>query len=220
MSQQEDWMSQQDRYEAAAVCSSLKTVAAMLGGTAVTARARRPVLQDWLCDLTLMQQSVVISAIRGCDGVPKRHKAKPLVRWYRRCVLLSAFDGKALTDPFAPGGGSFTGPVAGPPPAPFPEGGELLKGWKSDVMRGVVGDFVDSRDELPAHYFTHAMHAFEVLGYKHPDADIRKFWHDLYVRLVHTAHAWPETEEQMDARLGDDETSWRARGDESSCCSD
>ena len=72
-------MSQQDRYEAAAVCSSLKTVAAMLGGTAVTARARRPVLQDWLCDLTLMQQSVVISAIRGCDGVPKRHKAKPLV---------------------------------------------------------------------------------------------------------------------------------------------
>jgi hypothetical protein len=79
---------------------------------------------------------------------------------------------------------------------------------------------MDSRDELPAHYTTHFMHAAEILGYKHPDAQIREFWFDVYERLVHALHVWPETEAQMDARLGDNEGDWRARGDKSSSCSD
>lgn len=58
-------------------------------------------LQDWVINLPLMQQSVLISAIRGPDGVAKKHKCKPLVRWFRRCVLVSAFDGAAITDPRA-----------------------------------------------------------------------------------------------------------------------
>lgn len=67
-------------------------------------------LQDWVMLLPIMQQSVLMSAIRGPDGIAKKHKCKPLIRWFRRCILLSAFEGIAIDNPYHPGGGSFTGP--------------------------------------------------------------------------------------------------------------
>jgi hypothetical protein len=148
-----------------------------------------------------MQQSVLISAIRNSDGVAKFHKQKPLTRWYRRCVLMSAFDQCELHAPGTPGGGSFTGPVAD--------------------IDAALDDFIDSRDEMTLHYYAHAMHAFEILGYKHPEKlYTRPFWHNAYLRMVHALHAWPESEEEMDKRLGDGEANWRARNDPSSTCSD
>ena len=77
-----------------------------------------------------------------------------------------------------------------------------------------------NHDELPAHYTTHFMHAVEILGYKHPDAIIREFWHDFYLRLVHALHLWPETEAQLNSRLGDNFEGWAARNDVSTSCSD
>ncbi len=180
----------------------------------------RPATQDWVHGISIMQQSVLLSAIRGCDGMPKLHKHKPLVRWYRRCVLLSAFDGKALDTPFSKGGGSFTGPLAelyGPMFDALPH--DVKHGQRCDALQKASDDFIDSRDELPAHYTTHFMHAVEILGYKHPDITYREFWNDFYVRMVHALHVWPETEQQMDLRLGDDEIAWRARGDASTNCS-
>ena len=91
-----------------------------------------------------MQQTVLISAIRGPDGVAKGHRLKPLLRWYRRCIVLSAFDGRALTDPNEPGGGSFTGPLG-------------------ITLETAVDDFIKSRDEMTLHYYGHAMHAFEII---------------------------------------------------------
>ena len=181
----------------------------------------RPATQDWVHTLSIMQQSVLLSAIRGCDGLAKRHKAKVLVKWYRRCILMSAFDGKAFTDPFAPGGGSFTGPIedinqwieAGPHPMSEYD-------YRCSLLQKAADAFVDSRDELPAHYTTHFMHAVEILGYKHPDITIREFWNDVYTRLAHTLHLWPETEDQLDKRLGDSEIGWRERSDRSTSCSD
>lgn len=193
----------------------------------------RPATQDWVHGLSVMQQSVLISAIRGCDGMPKKHKHKALVKWYRRCVLLSAFDGAALTDPFAPGGGSFTGPIAdlkqfevpgeweGPPLYYGPDGKMLSEyDLRCSLLQVAADNFVDSRDELPAHYTTHFMHAVEILGYKHPDPTVREFWNDFYARLVHALHLWPETEEQLDKRLGDTYEGWAARNDVSTSCSD
>lgn len=178
--------------------------------------------QPWLHDLPVMQQSVVLSAIRGPDGAPKHHKAKALIRWFRRCVLISAFDGTALTDPTAPGGGSFTGPIgtlrdwtdSGRQSFTYPNGN-----WEACIKHH-VDDFLDSRDELPFHYYTHAMHAFQILGAKHPDQRIATFWSSVYVRMVNALHVHPETTSEMDARLGDNEAGWQARNDPSSTCSD
>lgn len=180
-------------------------------------RVNRPVMQDWVCALSLMQQSVLLSAIRGCDGISKYHKSKHIVKWYRRCVLISAFEGKALTSPDQPGGGSFTGPIISVPiEATDEERGLIVE----TALQKAADSFLDSRDELPAHYQTHFMHAAEIIGYKHPNKEIAGFWNRLYIRMVHAYHLWPETEEQMDQRLGDNMMTWLDRADPSSTCSD
>lgn len=158
------------------------------------------VLNDWVAELSFMQQSVLLSNVRNSDGIPKFHKQKPLIRWYRRCVLKSAFDGRELRYADEPGGGSFTGPV--------------------DDLKKALDDFIDSRDEMSLHYYAHAMHAFEIIGYKHPEPTIAQFWFGAYERMAHALHLWPETEEQLDKRLGDNEAGWRERNDPSSTCSD
>lgn len=164
--------------------------------------------QEWVNNLTIMQQSVIISAIRGPDGVKKFHKCKNLVRWYRRCVLISAFDGKIITNPHDKGGGSFTGPSI------------TYRTFQIVGLENVVNDYISSSDDLPHHYLVHFMHAVEILGYKHPQSDLRNFWFEIYERLAHYYHLYPESEEQMDLRLSDIQSEWEDRTDEAACCSD
>lgn len=150
-------------------------------------------LQDWTIRLTIMQQSVLMSAVRGPDGIRKDHPVKVLCRWFRRSILISAFEGKPILDPYTKGGGSFTGPL--------------------DVSKS-IHDYIDIYlrhvDELPHHFQLHLMHAAEIVGYKHPDEMVRKFWHTFYLRVVNDAHLMPESEEAMDKRLGDNPDDWRA----------
>ena len=163
------------------------------------------VAQAWTHDLTMMQQSVLLSAIRGPDGQPKYGGgAKMLLRWYRRCILLSAMDGRVLSDPIEANGGSFTGPSL--------QGEDDMEPW-SERMQEHVHDYLRQVDMLPHHYQLHFMHAVEIVGYKHPDQVIRMFWYRLYLRLVHDLHLWPETEAQLDSRLGDTRSGWLERAD-------
>lgn len=152
---------------------------------------RGSVLQDWVHELSYMQQTVLITATRGPDGLSKDHIAKVLLRWYRRCFLISAFEGKVLSDPNQPGGGSFMGPCT-----------------KASI-NDVVDEYLRSVDEVPHYFQLHLMHAAEILGYKHPDILIRKFWYKVYFRIVRDAHLCPESEVAMDKRLGDNEENWR-----------
>lgn len=164
-----------------------------------------PVTQAWLHRLPMMQQSVLLAAVRGPDGLAKYGGgAKMLLRWYRRCILLSAMDGRVLADPVEPNGGSFTGPSL--------YGEDDLDHWP-DRMQVHVNDYLRQVDALPHHYQLHFMHAVEIVGYKHPNHEIRHFWHQLYLRLVHDFHLWPETEQQLDERLGDSRSGWLKRAD-------
>ena len=52
--------------------------------------------------------------------------------------------------------------------------------------------------------------ASEILGYLHPDDNIRMFWNTVYLMIVNDAHLAPEPFERMMKRLGDSETDWRA----------
>lgn len=165
------------------------------------------VLQDWVSNLSIMQQSVLLCAVRGPDGFAKHHACKPLLRWYRRCVLISAFDGKALINPYEKGGGSFTGPSC--------KDSEPRKDCWEESMIEAVDEFIGSRDEYHLHFYMHFIHAAEIIGYKHPDDRIRDFWNSLYIRMVQSLHMVPETEEMMDGRLGDNEEGWLARSDTS-----
>lgn len=157
---------------------------------------KKCVLQDFVLDLSFMQQSVLIAAVRGPDGIRKNHPVKVLCRWLRRSFLLSAFEGKPILDPYAKGGGSFTGPCRN----------EDVKS-----LEHAMDLYLESVDEIPHHFQLHFMHAAEILGYKHSDPNVRNWWLNCYNKLVNDAHLFPETEEQMDKRLGDIEANWRIR---------
>lgn len=165
----------------------------------VPGAAGRSVLQDWTNDITFMMQSVLITACRGPDGIRKDHPVKVLIRFLRRSFLICAFDGKVRWSPYEPGGGSFTGPLHLDDVGP--NDGHIDK---------FVEVYLRHVDELPHHFQLHLMHAAEILGYKHPDDDVRRFWRAFYFAVVNDAHLSVETEEQMDRRLGDSEASWRA----------
>lgn len=164
----------------------------------------KSVLQEWVQDLTMMQQTVLLTAIRGPDGLPKYGGVKMLLRWYRRCVLLSAIDGKVLENPIDSNGGSFTGPSL--------TGEDDLDPWQERMLVH-VNAYLRELDAIPHHYQLHFMHAVEILGYKHPVQEIGLWWEHLYVRLVNDMHLHPESEEELDSRLGDTRSGWLKRAD-------
>lgn len=212
-----------------------------------------PVLQDWVLGLSFMQQTVLLTAIRGPDGVAKYGPTKMLLRWYRRCILLSAMDRRVLGDPLDPSGGSFTGPSIpigrlrylaqqrfdartdfwSDEAAPASEYAALVAernrlgglsideamadqmdedGWEP-LMHEIAGDYLRELDAIPHHFQLHFLHAAEIVGYKHPDRRIGSWWLQTYERLVHDMHLWPETEDQLDRRLGDSRDQWLERND-------
>jgi hypothetical protein len=57
------------------------------------------------------------------------------------------------------------------------------------------------------------MHAVEIVGYKHPDTEIRDWWRKLYERLANDMHLHPETAAELDRRLGDNRAGWLERAD-------
>lgn len=152
------------------------------------------VLQDWVNDLSFMQQSVLISAVRGPDGFDKDSDTKPIARWYRRCILLSAFEGKAINCPYTPGGGSFTGPID-----------------RDTHVLEISKNYFNKMDSIPLHYYTHFMHAAQIVGYKHPIKNTRDFWSKFYLNCVNKLHLLPEPEEMMDKRLSDNRYEWLER---------
>lgn len=170
------------------------------------------VLQDWVTGLTFMQQTVLLAAIRGPDGQPKYGGgAKMLLRWYRRCVVKSAMEKRVITNPYDPGGGSFSGPSIKELTEQTRTHTDPLPDEWEPRMQEHINDYLRQLDMLPHYYQMHFMHAAEIIGYKHPDQRIRTWWHNLYVTLVHDMHVWPETEEQLDQRLGDNREGWLAR---------
>jgi hypothetical protein len=130
-------------------------------------------LRPWILELPLQQQCVLMAAIRGCDSVPKEDNSKRILRSYRYTVLHNA---KPLT-----ADNIF---MVAEVPTPF------------DVLR-----FVGSLDHYPMHWLMHFIHAVEIVGYKHPEPDVRGWWGNLYDTLIHNLHVQPETEEQLNTRL-------------------
>lgn len=166
-----------------------------------------PVTQPWVHELTYMQQTVLLGCIRAPDNSPKYSPTKMLLRWQRRCILrLALNNGMICTNPYDAVGGSFTGPTYSFAGAPTPND------WER-ALDPFLDDFFATTDSLPIHFFTHFMHTSEILGYKHPDERIRNWWHEFYIRMVHSLHLFPENEEQLDRRLGDERTGWIDRAD-------
>lgn len=165
-----------------------------------------PAQQEWVLQIPYMQQSVLFAAVRAPDGMRKNHPVKVLLRWYRRCILLSAFDRRSLTDPFEPGGGSFTGPFTLEHAAGIFGIANVREAW------GQIREmYLAHVDEIPHHFQLHFMHAAQIVGVHHPDRAIRIWWDGFYLMIVNDAHLHPETPEEMNARLSDNRDEWKRR---------
>lgn len=160
------------------------------------------VLQPWVTTISMMQQTVLLTAIRGPDGLPKYAAIKYLLRWYRRCILYSSMDHQIIDNPHDPRGGSFLGPS-------YASGATAWPGH----MEPIVQSYLRELDTVPHHFHMHFIHAAEIVGYKHPNHEIAKWWEALYIRFVHDLHLHPETVAQLDYRLGDNEAQWRSVAD-------
>jgi len=131
------------------------------------------VVQSWLQTMSLKQQTVVLCALRGCDGLPKEDQSKALVRWIRGRVLKDAHDGA----------------------------GDKTFMRDSDWID--AREFTRNMDHYPVHWLLHVLHAMQLIGNHHPTPSVRDFAHVFYVVVVDAMHLIPEYMEANDERLRD-----------------
>lgn len=140
------------------------------------------VLQPWVEALPLRFQGTLLTCVRGCDLEPKQWTAmgfsdspgRRLTAFIRWCFLNPA-DVREVDIP-----GAF---FQSEPP----------KNFKPSEF-----------GHLPLHWYTHAMHSLEVIGYCHPVQEIRVKAFELYCKMAHGLHLPIETYEDMHERLTED----------------
>ena len=134
----------------------------------------KSVVQDWLFNCTFKQQTVLLSALRGCDGKPKEDVSKKLTRKLRRSMLHSA------------------NPVQGPR--------DFMGGEPTDED---INNFLRNLDPYPMHWLLHFTHATQIVGLYHPDPQTASFWIDIYRAICFAMHLMPEPRQTMEYRLRD-----------------
>lgn len=142
-------------------------------------------LPPWAEELSLMKQAVLIMAIRGPDGFPKQHGCKPILWYYRGCLLAAAHKGRHLRDD------------------EHVPSLMTLRGFSGAGWLDALKQFSAVVDELPLHYFTHLMHGVQVMSHHHPDPKVRMRWYEFYSYCCNYLHVPRESREVMDMRLND-----------------
>lgn len=133
------------------------------------------VIQEWLadCNLTWKQQTVLLTSLRGFDGGSKSDIGKKLTRRLRKTILKNA------------------------------AGTETTSFMKADMTLDEVEIFADDSGKYPMHFYMHVTHACEIIGYKHPDPDIREWFQNAYLIICRGVHMNPESSADCDFRLRD-----------------
>jgi hypothetical protein len=139
----------------------------------------KSILHDWVTELGLRHQGVLLTAIRGCDGVQKHDPSKPIMRAIRAMVLVP-FDQRELTEP------------------------KGFMYFEPSLFEDSIKSLSKSMDEYPMHFILHVIHALEVIGYCHPERWVRDHFEWAYRLLVEKVHFLPETRDLMNVRLTED----------------
>lgn len=137
----------------------------------------RSILQNWVMSLPLREQGVLLAGVRGCDLAPKYpldSLERQMTAFLRYCVLVPA-DEREIDIP-----GAF---------------------FKSRV----TGDWsVSQLGHYPLHWVMHIMHAFQVVGYRHPNPRMAAEGIEVYVKIVQSLHLNVEDFHEMVMRLSED----------------
>jgi len=132
-------------------------------------------LKPWVTALTIQAQGCLVCALRGPDAAHRDDPARALVRALRATVVCNAKD-------------------VGPDDVFMGDGTGVCAKDEVDL-------FFESVDQQPHHWYLHFVHAAEIVGYMHPNDEIRSFWGGFYARAVDGLHLSPEALEVMLQRL-------------------
>jgi hypothetical protein len=152
------------------------------------------VLHDWVHLLPFQQQALLLTAMRGPDGLPKHNIAKAIIRFLRGVVIKPAGDWRGENN------NDFMW-------------GNYKETDKHMSFQWHVSEFWNDPDQYPLHFVLHLLHASEVVAYKHPDEKIKREWYIFYLTGVESLHLNPEFSKEMDKRLGDFGHGWHNVGD-------
>lgn len=140
------------------------------------------VLKPWVTTLPLREQGTLMTAVRGCDDEPKL--------WTSRGVAESP--GRRITA--------------------FIRWAFMVPADEREV--DLLGAFMQSQPpepfkpsefgHLPQHWYSHCMHALEVIAYRHPSDEVRQKAGRCYVKMVENLHLRPETYQEFVERLSED----------------
>lgn len=144
------------------------------------------VIPEWITTCSYQQQSVLLLALRGPDGVRKHHPAKAVHTAYRGTMLRAAERGRFL------------------------RWGEEADSFMSlhlmadmELWETAINAFFAHVDELPHHYVAHLAHAAQIIGHRHPEKRCREAWGYFYYRWCNDLHVELEGETLMNTRLDD-----------------
>lgn len=144
---------------------------------------KQSVLQDWVTELPLREQGTLLTCVRGCDDEPKiwtrtgvaYSPGRRLTAFIRWCFMVPA-DGREVDSEE----GAF---MMSDPPTPFKP-----------------SEF----GHLPQHWYSHAMHALEVIAYRHPHIPTKLIARECYEKMVSNLHLEIEPFSQFKKRLSED----------------
>jgi hypothetical protein len=133
------------------------------------------VIKDWLLmpNVSLYQQSIVLSAIRGNDSVIDNDVSKKIVKKLRYNVLKKAVKSN-------------------------------YSYMDNDADIETVRELANRVNEYPIHFYEHLIKACEIIGFKHPDQETRKWFNETYRILTASINLAEETEEECDLRFKDE----------------
>ena len=141
------------------------------------------VVKGWISKLSWKQQTVLLSALRGCDGKSKEDISKPITRFYRHLILENADNDS----------GFMTGNID--------EFKNII--YSSFFNTNSFNKLFKDIDCYPMHFIFHLFHAIEIIGYKCPNVEIKNYCFEIYKLFCETIHCNIESERQMDERLAD-----------------
>lgn len=147
------------------------------------------VLQSWVAELPLRAQGTLLTGIRGCDLAPKNplcndpddrgcstgeSTPERQLSAYLRWCCLNTPDPREIDVP-----------------------GAWIQSTTPVFKPSQLGHY-------PMHWVSHIMHCYEVVGYTHPDEDVREAALRVYVRIVHGLHLRAERYDDMMERFTED----------------
>lgn len=135
-------------------------------------------LRGWVEELPLREQGTLLTGLRGCDLAPKNpvDSVERQLTAYLRWVTCNPFDEREV--------GAVKGAFMQTAP---PEN------WKLSAL-----------EHYPLHWVIHVMHAYEVVGYRHPEPLEREKSLEVYLKMVKELHLESEPRLVMIDRLSED----------------